>query len=125
MTRKEFNDRLAELTRAYATGAENVACHACRDCERCASCMFCSDCSGCYRCTHCVGCRDCSHCSHSRDSIGCHGCAYCVRSELCSGSNYLQNKDFHILNEPYRREAYFKITRELEREVTAALRRSP
>jgi hypothetical protein len=58
-----------------------------------------------------------------------------VRSALCSGSNYLalcrscsdcnycfgcvglQNKDFHILNEPYTRDAYFKLTRELEREL--------
>jgi hypothetical protein len=29
----------------------------------------------------------------------------------------LQNKDFHILNEPYARDEYFKITRELEREL--------
>lgn len=77
-------------------------------------------------------CTDCSHCSGSRGLLA---CQHCIDCEGCSSSSYLvrcvavsratycfgcvgiSNKDFHILNEPYPRAAYFEITRRLASEL--------
>jgi len=65
----------------------------------------------------------------------CNSCAYCVKSEACSGSNYLvmcrnlsdcnycfgcvglSKKDFHILNQGYSRTEYFKVVARLRKEL--------
>jgi len=62
-------------------------------------------------------------------------CAYCVQSEGCSNSAYvilsrnlsecnycfgcvgLNKKDFHILNQGFSREAYFRLSAQLRKEL--------
>ncbi len=48
-------------------------------------------------------------------STACVGCAYCFG---CVG---LSRRDFHILNEPYDRAAYFELTARLARELRIEL----
>jgi hypothetical protein len=43
--------------------------------------------------------------------VDCSGCTYCFG---CVG---LSRKDFHILNQPYDRSTYFKITSKLTRDL--------
>ena len=69
------------------------------------------------------------------ESKSCHACAYCVQCENCTGSAYLilcrslqdcnycfgcvglSKKDFHILNVPFSRTEYFKVTNRLRKEL--------
>jgi hypothetical protein len=82
-----------------------------------------------------VRCELCNNCSHCVDSKSCHACAYCNQCENCTGSAYLilcrslqdcnycfgcvglSKKDFHILNVPFSRTEYFKITNRLRKEL--------
>jgi hypothetical protein len=44
-------------------------------------------------------------------------CVAVSRATYCFGCVGISNKDFHILNEPYPRAAYFEITRRLAAEL--------
>jgi hypothetical protein len=135
MSRRAFEQERQRLLREFERSDENPGSISCTGCRQCVSCMFCSGCEECYRCTHSHGCRDSSHLTHCRDCTGCHDCAYCVGSENCTRSSYvilsrslsdctycfgcvgLAKKDFHILNVPYGRTEYFRITRALAEEL--------
>ncbi len=134
MNRSEFEAKLALLL-DDARHADNVACVSCERCSACAECTFCKDGRGLIRCQYCVGCEECTECANCTRCTGCVQCTRCVESERCtksayvvqstgcSGCNYcfgcvgLHGRDFHILNEPYDRETYFRLTRELSREL--------
>jgi len=138
LSRRDFEQELQRLLRAFASDEENPGSMKCEGCRRCVSCMFCSDCEECYRCTHSSGCRSSTHLTHCRDCTGCHDCAYCVASENCTRSNYLvmcrscsecsycfgcvglAKQDFHILNVKYTRSEYFRIVKSLEAELGIA-----
>jgi len=133
--RRDFERELERLLRAYADGSDNPGSVSCKGCRRCAGCMFCEDCEDCYRCTHSRGCRRSTHLTHCIDCEGCHDCAHGISSEDCTRSNYLvlsrgccecnycfgcvglQRKDFHILNEPYSRDVYFRTVKALQAEL--------
>jgi hypothetical protein len=135
ISRREFEQELQKLLRAFAQDDENPGSMKCDGCRRCVSCMFCSDCVECYRCTHSSGCDSSTHLTHCRSCTGCHECAYCVSSENCTRSNYLvmcrscsecsycfgcvglAKQDFHILNVKYSRAEYFRIVKSLEAEL--------
>lgn len=141
MTARAFEAERQRLLRAFERSAENPGSVSCTGCRQCVSCMFCSDCEECYRCTHSTGCRASSHLTHCRECDACHDCAYCIRSESCTRSSYLvlsrsmsectycfgcvglAKKDFHILNVPYTRSEYFRITRALAEELGLGLSR--
>lgn len=133
MDKPTFETRFRELLSAFQRTKENAGCLACEGCESCVDCTFCKRCTKTVRsnyCTDCHGCTECSHCTESRDL---HGCTHCHASERCRGSAYLvrsvdcssctycygcvglTRKDFHILNEPYERAAYFETVKKLER----------
>jgi hypothetical protein len=135
MTRTEFEAAYKRLIEGLEARRDNVRCIECVGCERCtdstfcrsskglAGCHYCVDCERCSSSTHCRGSRDllrcnhcvaserCSHSSYLVRSVDCHGCSYCFG---CVG---LTNKDFHVLNEPYDRSAYFALTSRLAREL--------
>ena len=131
----EFEEAFARLTRARSAAIANARCIACERCERCSDSTFLRDCSNVARSHYCTSCSDsseCSHTSHSKRCVGCSHCercedcvrsAYLVRCVGCSNSNYcfgcvgLSGKDFHILNEPYERQAWFEKVGELRREL--------
>jgi len=135
MTKAEFEAAFRKLILSYDTGADNVDCVACDDSERCKECTFCRRSSHLVRCHYCVDsdrCIDCTHCHNCRDLLGCN---HCKSSERCSRSAYLEQcldcsdchycfgcvglsgREFFILNEPYERSAYFKLTGELSRKL--------
>ena len=62
-------------------------------------------------CSHCVASERCAQSSYLVRSVDCTGCTYCFG---CVG---LVRKDFHILNKPYDRSAYFALTARLAREL--------
>ena len=131
LTRSEFEAGLRSLTSAHARATTNVGCLACERCERCTESTFCTDSKWLTRCAYCANCSDCSDSTHCRRSLSCFscnhcddcerctGCAYVGRSIACSGCTYcfgcvaLVKKDFHILNEPYDRQTYFAIVKQL------------
>jgi hypothetical protein len=135
LDKRRFLEELSRLTQAFATDSHNPGSYACADCVRCANCMFCERCEACYGSTHCVRCELCNNCSHCVDSKSLHACAYCVQSENCTSSAYvvysrslsdctycfgcvgLSKKDFHILNVPFTRQAYFEVTARLKKEL--------
>ena len=134
-TRAEFEARLRKLQADLASQNANVGCLACERCERSTSSTFCVDCRDVRRCNYCEACSDCTECSHCVRSKGCLSCSHCVdcercassaylvRSVGCSGSTYLfgcvglHKKDFHVLNEPYERQAYFAAVARLSRDL--------
>jgi hypothetical protein len=138
LSRRDFEQELQRLLRAFAADEDNPGSMKCTGCRRCVSCMFCSDCEECYRCTHSTGCRASTHLTHCRDCTGCHDCAYCIASENCTRSNYLvmcrscsecsycfgcvglAKQDFHILNVKHTRSEYFRIVKALEAELGIA-----
>jgi hypothetical protein len=141
LSRRDFEAALARLTERQEGSEENPGSVRCERCRACVSCMFCRDCEACHRCTHCARCQGSSHLTHCSDCTGCHDCAYCERSERCAGSSYLvlsrdcsdctycfgcvglSKKDFHILNRPYGRAEYFRITEQLRRALGLEERR--
>ncbi len=130
----EFESRYQDLTRRLDSGA-NQDCIECNRCVACSRSTFCREGErlvGCHYCTSCKACTDCSHCRRCERLVGCN---HCVASEDCTACSYLtrcramsncsycfgcvglSSKDFHILNEPYSREDYFRITQELSRDL--------
>jgi hypothetical protein len=134
-TRAEFEAELRRLTQQHEQSADNERCVACVACERCKDSTFCKSSRGLVRCHYCVDsqrCVDCTHCRASKDLVSCNHCvacercaqsAYVIKSIDCTGCTYcfgcvgLSKKDFHILNRPYDRSAYFALTARLSREL--------
>lgn len=132
MNRRDFERALGELKREHDNRDDNPGSHGCEGCQRCYHCMFTTDSQDCFSCNYCHGCSRCSGCTQCRDCSHCHNCSYCVQSEHCSDSSYLilsencsdcvfcfgcvglVEKEFHILNEPFSRDEYFKRVAELK-----------
>lgn len=133
VTPTEFEERLAALARAHEQSVVNVGCLACERCERCSDSTFLKDCKNVTRSHYCTSSVDSSDCTQSSFLTACLGCSHCERCERCVSSAYLvrcmdcsgctycfgcvglSKKDFHILNEPYERQAYFAKVAELRK----------
>ena len=135
MTRSEFE---AAFRKLVSTGASvvNTGCFACErctgavdstvsvECTHIARCHYCRACQGCNECSHCTACRDCLACAHCTDAERCAQSAYlercvgCSRCSYCFGCVGLSGKDFHVLNQPYARDAYFALVARLRRELS-------
>lgn len=132
---RDFDARFRELMSSLGRERDNMGSVQCVNCRGCQNCTFCRDSEKLLRCHYCVRCSLCTDSSHCSGSRGLLGCQHCVDCESCSGSSYLVksisvasctycfgcvgigNKDFHILNEPYPRSAYFEVTRRLASEL--------
>lgn len=139
MTADEFERAFRMLTRAHEGASDhNPGSVACERCTRCRDCTFCKRSSQLVRCHYCVDaerCIDSTHCHHAVDLVACN---HCVGSSRCTRSAYLERcvdctdchycfgcvgldrAEFHILNEPYERSAYFKLVAQLTRVLPAA-----
>ncbi len=133
MTPAEFEQQFRALIAAHEQGTGNVGCLACVGCQRCSESTFLKECTNVARSHYCTSCADCTECSHCTGCTGCLSCSHCERSERCVTSAYLvrcvdlrgctycfgcvglSKKDFHILNVPYERQAYFDTVAELRR----------
>jgi hypothetical protein len=133
MTPAEFEQRFRALHAAHQKGTGNVGCLASERCERCSDSTFLADCKNVARSNYCSGCEDCTECSHCARCTACLACSHCEGCDRCISSAYLvkcvglsgctycfgcvglSKKDFHILNEPYDRQAYFDAVAELRR----------
>ena len=94
-------------------------CYACTYCSgstHCTNCTHCHDCVGVSSSSYCRGSKYCSGCSYVTDSVHCHDCLFCV---ACFG---LVKKEFHILNQPYKKDVFFKIVDKLEKRLKRKLR---
>ena len=132
---REFTRALAALLAEHGARRDNERCVECWSCSRCSDCTFCKNSKGLVRCNYCVDCEgsvDSNHCVGSRALVR---CTHCDQSERCSGSAYLERctecddcrycfgcvglsgKEFHILNRPYPRGEYFKLTAELRKKL--------
>ena len=132
---RRFETRYRELIAAVGGAQESADCVECVACRACTGSTFCRESERLVRCHYCVRCSLCTDCSHCRSSRGLIGCSHCVGCESSSASSYLvrcvaltgssycfgcvglSGKDFHILNEPYERAAYFAVTQRLGREL--------
>lgn len=129
---RTFEAEYEKLLRARPASGGNDKCVELIDCSGCSLSTFCRKSTQLTRshyCSSCERCSDCSHCEGSKSLLGCHHCAECTE---CIGSSYLvrcssmtkchycfgcvglSNQDFHILNQPYDRSTYFRITRRLQ-----------
>ncbi len=142
MTASEFEQAYRALQQAYQSSGENVGCVNAIDCKRCRDatfckgstdllrCHYCVDCERCNDCTHCTDCRDLMNCTHMNASQRCSGCAYLEYSADCRDCHYcfgcvgLRGREFCILNQPYGRSEYFKLTAKLGRELSRRMPRS-
>ncbi len=133
LERGAFERALRELTRDVKAGDANPGSYQCEGSERCYGCMFTTDSTDCFGCTYCKECEECSECTHCTRCKGCHKSSYCIDSSNCSQSSYLimsqdcsecvfcfgcvglVKKEFHILNQPFRRDVYFKKLAKLEK----------
>ena len=135
MTRNEFESELRRLLREHGERTGNQRCVECTGCELCIDssfcnasrsllrCHYCVDCDGCADSTHCRGSRELYGCHHCVSCVACRSCSYLIRSTDCDGCSYcfgcvgLSRKDFHVLNKPYERSAYFALVTRLSREL--------
>ncbi len=131
MNAREFEARYRELLRVHEAREENDRCVKCEHCRGCTLSTFCRHSQQLVRCHYCVECEQCSdssHCRASRMLVSCHHCtdtqsstgsSYLVRCanmahcSYCMGCVGLSHKDYHILNQPYDRAAYYQLTRQL------------
>lgn len=141
LSKSGFERALRELVTKTKTSRENPGSYKCEGSQRCYGCMFTTDSVDCFNCTYCDSCEQCSGCTHCKDSVGCHDCSYCVNSQNCSNSSYLimsedctdcvfcfgcvglNKKEFHILNQKFKRDEYFKKLEVLEKEFGLKRRR--
>lgn len=130
-----FERRYRELLGGLRTPSANPGSIECVGCSGCQDSTFCRDSRELCRCHYCVRCELCTDCSHCRGSRALVACTHAVESESSVRSAYivrclsvsdctylfgcvgLSRKDFHILNEPYERAAYFETTRRLVQEL--------
>lgn len=98
--------------------------------EKCEDCMYVYDevvgLKDCVDCTHMqnnqlcynlMSAADCYNVDSSWWAVNCRDSKYCFCIQGCSdcfGCVYLQRKQYHILNKPYKKEEYFKLVMELE-----------
>lgn len=60
---------------------------------------------------------NCNFCSYIRGSSDCEYCELCFSCKNCFGCVGVQNKEYHILNEPYTPEEYRKKVMEIKEEM--------
>lgn len=141
LTKSGFERALRDLVQEAKSSRENPGSYKCDGSQRCYGCMFTTDSVDCFGCTYCGECDKCSECTHCHRCEGCHACSYCVDSVNCSDSSYLvmsedcsecvfcfgcvglTKKEFHILNQKFRRDEYFKKLEVLEKEFGLKRRR--
>jgi hypothetical protein len=88
--------------------------------KNCCDLSICVESELCYQCVHCpMGynlnfCFQCDYCSDSEF------CAWSKNLKNCFGCVYLQNKECHILNQPYSPEDYAKEVERIRKELIAA-----
>ncbi|AWV91101.1 caib/baif family protein [Bradymonas sediminis] len=129
-----FERALRALSKEVKATRENPDSYKCEGSQRCYGCTFTTDSVDCFSCTYCVECKECSECTHCVRCENLHASSYCVDSRNCSNSSYLVmsedcsdcvfcfgcvglvKKEFHILNQKFRRDEYFKKIKELEAE---------
>lgn len=80
----------------------------CVDCDFVFKCELCNECVDAENCYNCDFCQDCSTCSNS---VHCYDCKSCKNCFGCVG---LRNKEFHIFNEPFKKDEYFAKVLELK-----------
>jgi hypothetical protein len=128
-----FERRFAKLLTAHKHDRENEGCFACETSQACTGSTFCKNSEGLLQCHYCERCKNCKTSAHCTDCTDCAGCTHCEASSRCNASAYLVRsvdctlctycygcvglfqKDFYILNEPYEREAYFRMVSVLTR----------
>lgn len=132
INKRQFQERLDALVAAAKKEQGNPGSYKSDGCVRCVDCMFTTDSTDCYQCTYCTACDNCTSCTHCQGCTDCHDSNYCVDSTHCSRSSYvlmsrhcnecvfcfgcvgLVKKEFHILNQPFRRDEYFKTVKDLK-----------
>ena len=73
-----------------------------------------------YQCVQSPLCHGCNFCVHTDRSVDSEFCVYSRNLKNCFGCVYLENKEYHILNEPYSPEEYRKIVSEIKQELIHA-----
>jgi hypothetical protein len=115
--------------------SECKSCYRCHDSFANEDCLFCIETNGnknccdlsicvedewCYQCVHCpmgYNLNFCFHCDNSTDS---EFCAWSKNLKHCFGCVYLQNKEYHILNEPVAPETYEQEVAKIRKELQEA-----
>lgn len=131
LDKRGFEAELRNLVAARQTEHFSEKCVQMENCNGCSFCTFCrnsKDLTRCHYCERCDGCTDCSHCDDSQTLLACQHCQHSSRSVSCSYLNFctqlshchycfgcvgLNHADFQILNQPYDRSEYFRLTRRL------------
>ncbi|RDV38350.1 caib/baif family protein [Bradymonadaceae bacterium TMQ3] len=132
LDQRAFEKALSELVRTYRATTEGAASYHSDDSVRCHHCMFTTGSTDCSFCTYCRDCTNCTYCTQCTECEHCHQSSYCVRSKRCANSSYLilsedctdcvfcfgcvglVKKEFHILNQKFSRDRYFKLVKELK-----------
>lgn len=79
------------------------------DCSMVMDCDSCFDCMNIFKSSRCVGTR-----GNARFSLECWFNRDCDNCTECIGCVNLRNKSYHIFNQPYSKEEYFKIKKSID-----------
>jgi hypothetical protein len=111
---------------------ECKGCYRCHDSFSNEDCLYCIETNGnknccdlticvedelCYQCVHCpqgYNLNFCFQCDSTSDS---EFCAWSRNIKNCFGCVYLENKQYHILNKPYEKDAYEKEVTRIKKEL--------
>ncbi|RJQ28432.1 hypothetical protein C4571_03610 [Candidatus Parcubacteria bacterium] len=77
-------------------------------CKNSTDIVFCFDSDSCYDCLYCFKCYKVQHSFDARDSLESDFLYDCRNVQNCFMCWNLRSKQYHILNKPYSREAYFE-----------------
>ncbi|MFA6024032.1 MAG: hypothetical protein WC777_02340 [Candidatus Gracilibacteria bacterium] len=85
----------------------------------CVDLTVCFEAEALYSCVQSPLCFNCNFCLHTDRSSDSEFCAYSRNLKNCFGCVYLENKEYHILNQPYSPEDYAKKVAEIHQELIA------
>ena len=140
LKKSDFESALRSLRSDHERSKDNPGSYQSDSCQRCFDCMFTTKSADCYQCTYCDQCSNCSQCTHCSKCDHVYESSYCIESTNCTRSSYLimsedchecvfcfgciglVKKEFHILNQPFKKDQYFRLLEKLQKVFPAAKR---
>jgi hypothetical protein len=143
---KKFNEVRYSVPHLHLRNIRCEDCYGdyCKDCKGCYDCFDCENCEDCLYLDRCMQCKDCADAFYIHQGELCYDCmsvahvygvensfwilnsrdcryGYCLHScEHCFGCTNLKHKKFHILNEKFSEDEYFRRRDEIIEELKEA-----
>ena len=123
----EYSESVANCKNVYLI-SESSNCEDCSYCYWIQKSLSCFDCAYLHECEHCYEVIDSVSCQRLHYSQNCSNCSdsyfldNCKSCTNCAFSSNLRHKEFHLFNQAYSKEEYFKRLAEIPLDTPAAIK---